>query len=198
MAQTTSANAINTPFVDLKTGLVTWVWLQIIRQWQQQLAGGFDPGGNLKSNLLPSVGIVGRDGTIGSILQNIDKNGVVLPAGMSSATATLQGAVILPDGATSNKLGSAAQQSSTAFDPSGSAATAQANAQAFATAAANAAQSNAETFASDAGNITSGILDPTRLGGLTVTINTAALTTLGTQGSMTFQNGLLVAQVQAT
>lgn len=34
--------------------------------------------------------------------------------------------------------------------------------------------------------------------GLSVTITTAALTTLGTQGSMTFQNGLLVAQVQAT
>lgn len=34
--------------------------------------------------------------------------------------------------------------------------------------------------------------------GLSVTITTAALTTLGTQGSMTFTNGLLTAQVQAT
>ena len=34
--------------------------------------------------------------------------------------------------------------------------------------------------------------------GLSVTITTAALTSLGTQGSMTFVNGLLTAQVQAT
>jgi hypothetical protein len=34
--------------------------------------------------------------------------------------------------------------------------------------------------------------------GITVTIVTAALTTDGTQGSMTFVNGILTAQVQAT
>lgn len=34
--------------------------------------------------------------------------------------------------------------------------------------------------------------------GLSVTITTAALTTLGTQGSQTFSNGILTAQVQAT
>ena len=35
-------------------------------------------------------------------------------------------------------------------------------------------------------------------GGLTVTITTAALTGTGTQGSMTFTNGILTAQTQAT
>lgn len=34
--------------------------------------------------------------------------------------------------------------------------------------------------------------------GITTTIVTAALTTLGTQGSMSFKNGLLVSQVAAT
>lgn len=34
--------------------------------------------------------------------------------------------------------------------------------------------------------------------GITVTITTAALTGGGAQGSMTFQNGILVAQTQAT
>ena len=34
--------------------------------------------------------------------------------------------------------------------------------------------------------------------GLSVTITTAALTALGTQGSMTFTNGILTAQTQAT
>ena len=35
-------------------------------------------------------------------------------------------------------------------------------------------------------------------GGLSVTINTAKLTTLGTNGSMTFTNGILTSQTQAT
>ena len=35
-------------------------------------------------------------------------------------------------------------------------------------------------------------------GGLSVTITTAKLTTLGTTGSMTFTNGILTAQTQAT
>jgi len=35
-------------------------------------------------------------------------------------------------------------------------------------------------------------------GGLSVTITTAKLTTLGTNGSMTFTNGILTAQTQAT
>lgn len=34
--------------------------------------------------------------------------------------------------------------------------------------------------------------------GFTGTITTAALTVAGTQGSMTFENGILVSQVQAT
>jgi hypothetical protein len=34
--------------------------------------------------------------------------------------------------------------------------------------------------------------------GITATITTAALTALGTQGSMTFVNGILTAQTQAT
>lgn len=35
-------------------------------------------------------------------------------------------------------------------------------------------------------------------GGLSVTINTAKLTTFGTNGSMTFTNGILTSQTQAT
>lgn len=43
-----------------------------------------------------------------------------------------------------------------------------------------------------------GFLSSDGSAGITVTITTAALTTLGTQGSMSFKNGLLVNQVQAT
>lgn len=57
------------------------------------------------------------------------------------------------------------------------------------------ATQNANSVAITGGSI-SGTIIPT--GGISVTITTAALTTLGTQGSMTFTNGILTAQTQAT
>jgi len=45
---------------------------------------------------------------------------------------------------------------------------------------------------------TTGTLDTSRLGGLSVTITTAKLTPGGANGSMTFTNGLLTAQTSAT
>ena len=47
-------------------------------------------------------------------------------------------------------------------------------------------------------NATTGAFSQATPTGLSVTIVTAALTALGTQGSMTFQNGLLVSQTSAT
>jgi hypothetical protein len=137
------------------------------------------------------VGIVGRLGNFGSILQHINEFGVVLPAGLTSATSTEQGAVILPVGAGGNTLGSAAMQPTTAFDPSGAAATAQTAAEAHADTVAAMAQSNAEATA--AANLTAAFAP-----GINAVIVTAALTPTGTQGSMTFNNGLLTDQLQAT
>jgi hypothetical protein len=45
---------------------------------------------------------------------------------------------------------------------------------------------------------TTGVFTENATAGISVTITTAALTALGTQGSQTFVNGLLTAQVQAT
>lgn len=197
-SKSTAFAALQTPMVDPKTGTMTWTWLKQIQIWQQQLASGFDSGGNLISNIEPSVEIIGRAGTIGSILQNIDENGIVQPDGLIAASDTVQGAVILPSGAISNTLGSAAMEPSTAFDPAGAAAAAQTAAEARADAVAATAQSNAEAFSSNASNLSSGTVPFAQLGGLTVVITTAALTVGGTQGSQTFTNGLLTAQVQAT
>jgi hypothetical protein len=158
VSQSASFTAIQTPFVDPKTGKVTQVWLYVLQQWQKQLAKGFDSGD------------------------------------------TEQGAVILAAGSVGHTLGSAAMEAASAFDPHGAAAAAQTAAEAHADAVAATAQSNAEGFASNASNITSGNLALGRLPavGLTVTITTAALTPTGTQGSQTFTNGVLTAQVQAT
>lgn len=198
MAQTVSFTGLQAPFVDLKTGMVTWTWIKIIQQWQAQLATGFDSNGNLIGNIQPAVGIVGRTGTLGAILHNLSAVGVIASIGLPEATPAAQGAVVMPAGATSNVLGSAAIEPTTAFDVSGSAAAAQSAAQAFATAVANTAQSNAETFASNASHLTSGTIPVARLSGDTVTVVTAALTPTGTQGSMTFTNGIITAQVPAT
>lgn len=192
-----SQSALQAPFLG-PDGKVSWTWLKLLQTWQAQLSKGFDQNGNLISNLEPTISIVGRDGNIGSILANISADGVVSPVGMTSATSAAQGAVVLPAGAGSNVLGSAALEPSGAFDPAGSAAAAQGAAQGFATTAANTAQSNAEAFASNANNLATGTVARARLDGLSVTINTAKLTTLGTDGSMTFVNGLLDSQVQAT
>lgn len=197
MGQVGSSTALQTPFLDANNR-VSWTWLKLLQQWQEQLAAGFDSSGNLKSNIEPTVSIVGRSGTIGSILQNINASGVVQSVGMVSATDSSQGAVILPAGATSNVLGSASTEPSTAFDPAGAAAAAQSAAESFATGAANTAQSNAEAFASNASNLISGTVALPRLPGISATITTAALTPTGMQGSMTFTNGVLTAQVQST
>jgi hypothetical protein len=197
MAQAASFTALQAPFLD-KGGKVSWTWLKLLQQWQKQLAQGFDSNGNLISNLSPGIHIIGRDGTVGSILFHIDENGVVQPDGMSAATDAAQGAVVLPTGATGNTLGSAAMKDSAAFDAAGAATAAQGNAEAYANTAAGTAQTNAQAFASDATNITIGTLDTARLGGLTTNITTAALTVGGTQGSMTFTNGLLTAETPAT
>ena len=59
---------------------------------------------------------------------------------------------------------------------------------------------NSNSVAITGGSITgttvSGTIIPT--GGLSVTITTAKLTTLGSNGSMTFTNGILTASTQAT
>lgn len=197
MANNSSFTALQTPFLDAQ-GKVSWTWLKLLQQWQTQLGNGFDQNGNLISNISTSVQISGRDGTIGAILQNITSQGIFLAKGLPAATSTTQGAVILPAGAGSNKLGSAAMAETTSFDPVGSAAHAQAAASDHADIASTAAQNNAQAFASNASNITSGTLDNARLAGFSGVVTTAKLTTLGANGSMSFTNGLLISVVAAT
>jgi hypothetical protein len=182
--------ALQTPFLDPKTNQISWTWLQLLRVWQRLLSQGFDPDGSLTANISQAAVIIGR-AAIGILFQHIDNSGVVQSAGLVSATDAAQGAVVLPAGATSNTLGSAAIEPSGAFDPTGAAASAQTAAEAHADAVAATAQSNAETTA--AANLASAFAP-----GISVTVTTAQLTSLGAQGSMTFTNGLLTAQVQAT
>jgi hypothetical protein len=189
------------PIAD-SNGMATWSFIQILIGWDTKLNNGLNSTGQLIGNIDPATRVIPRTEGLGITLQNISSTGVVQSAGLFSATTLAQGAVVMPAGAINNHLGTAAIHQATDFDAAGSAATAagtaQSNAEAHADTVAATAQSNAEAFASNASNITSGTLNTARLGGLSVTITTAKLTTGGANGSMTFTNGLLTAQVQAT
>lgn len=198
MSESASSTALVGQFLDLKTGQLTRAAQYLLQQWQTQLAAGFDSNGNLISNLSDKAGIVGRTGTVAEFLQFLTAQGVIEPKGLPAATPISQGAVILPSGAVNNTLGTASTASAGAFDPAGAAAVAQSAAQDFASIAAETAQTNAENFAKNASNITTGLILTSLLQGLTATVTTAQLTVGGANGSMTFTNGLLTAQVQST
>jgi tetrahydromethanopterin S-methyltransferase subunit F len=200
------------PIAD-QNGMATWSFIQILIGWDTKLNNGLNSTGQLIGNIDPATRVLPRTEGLGITLQHISNTGVVESDGLFSATPLAQGAVFMPTGAADNHLGTAAIEPATAFDSAGSAAAAQANAEAYANtvagsaqsnaeahadAVAATAQSNAEAFSSNASNLTSGTVATARLGGLTATVTTAALTVGGTQGSMTFTNGLLTAQVQAT
>lgn len=200
------------PIAD-KNGMATWSFIQILIGWDTKLNNGLNSTGQLIGNIDPETRVLPRTEGLGVTLQNISDTGVMESAGLFSATPLAQGAVVMPAGAPDNRLGTAAIEPATSFDSAGSAAAAQANAEAYADtvagsaqsnaeahadAVAATAQSNAETFASNASNLSSGTVALPRLPGISVTITTAALTPTGMQGSMTFTNGVLTAQVQST
>lgn len=183
------ASTPNTPLFDA-SGNLTLAWRNWFRAVTTVVNQGFDPQGNYQGPIGDKATIVGRD-FLATIVQYLSDAGIIQPAGLPAATTSEQGAVVLPAGASSNTLGTAAIEPSAAFDPAGAASAAQIAAEAHADAVAATAQGNAETFA------TAGIA-AAFAPGITATITTAKLTVGGTNGSMTFTNGLLAGEVQAT
>ncbi len=173
----------------------SWEFVKILQNWSTQIANSLNQLGQLIGTISANAVISGRSEGIGTTVQNIDSHGVVQPAGVTPATDVAQGAVVLPTGAPSNLLGSAALKAVSWFDPAGAAAAAQSNAETFATNAANTAQSNAEAFSSNASNLTSGTVPNARLAGISGSVTLAKLTVSGTNGSLTFTNGLITAVV---
>lgn len=134
--------------VDPKTGRATWAFIKWLQDVQNRLTLGLTEIGQLIGEINANTQISGRGGTIGTALQNVTSAGVVQPPGITPASDAAQGGVILPNGAPSNTLGSAALAETSQFDAAGAAAQAQAN---------------AEAFAANAGNLSSGTLSPDRL-----------------------------------
>jgi hypothetical protein len=186
------------PMVDKNTGMATRAFLNLFLTMYTSLSNSINSLGELIGDISAEAVITGRTEGIGTTVGNINAGGVITPPGLIPATDAAQGAVVLPSGASSNTLGSAALASATAFDPAGAAAAAQANAEAHANTVAATAQSNAQTFASNASNLSSGTVAFGRLPGITGTVTLAALTVGGTNGSLTFSNGVITAKVDPT
>lgn len=196
----------NAPMLDSQ-GNLNWAWLKFFIDLAQAVNNALDILGQFNGVIGAQATVAAHAGTLQATIQNLTATGqlaaahltgVVNAAQLPAALPAAQGAVQLPAGAPSNVLGSASLQPASAFDPAGAAATAQSNAETFASAQAAAAQNNAENFARNASNMVTGTVDTALLAGLSVTITTAKLTTLGANGSMQFQNGLLIAQTPAT
>lgn len=194
-SQASTFSAINrSPIVDTNR-VATYTFLKLLQDWNARI-NNLGSGGQYNGQLESTATISGRAGNIGSALQNLDQNGIVTPNGIDfarnyvnktfahingvvdstqlpGATTSVQGAVVLPAGASSNVLGTAAIRAATSFDAAGSAAT---------------AQTNAETYT-----------DGKFTGAISATLALAKLTTGGTNGSVTINaNGLVTAYTPPT
>ena len=207
---TTSNNVVSprtptTPIFDAN-GQMAYVWVKFFQDLAQAVNSALTILGQFNGQIGAQATVVSHTGTLANAIQHLSSAGVIqaggidfnvtapafsqvtgtaVPAQLPSATDLAHGAVTLPVGAPSTTLGTAAFNNTGDFDPAGAAAT---------------AQTNAENFASNAANLTSGNLDIARMpsSGLSVTITTAKLTGTGANGSMTFQNGILTASTPAT
>lgn len=85
-----SANLLQSPLVDPKTGRMgfEWVkWFQGLQSAQKTVVTSFNESGQLAAVISTASTISGRGGTVGSILGNIGDTGIVLAAGVDFANA---------------------------------------------------------------------------------------------------------------
>lgn len=200
-----SSNPINlvvSPFtprtrlVDEK-GYATWDGLKFLQGLAQAVNNALNILGQFNGVIGTGATVSGHPGTLADTVQHLTATGQLAAAQLTGIIASVQlppadpvtqGAVVLPAGAPSNVLDSAAFQPTSAFDPSGAAATAQTNAETFATAGDTTTLSAAKLY-------TDG-----KFPGVTAhTITLAALTVGGTQGSITWDaNGVVTGFVDPT
>jgi len=188
-------------------GYATWEMLKFAQGLAQAVNNALSILGQFNGVIGPGATVAGHVGTLAANIQNLNSSGllaataltgVVAPTQLPAALDTTQGAVVLPLGAPSNVLDTAAFYPATAFDAAGSAAAAQSNAETFATTSDTAVLTAAEAFSSNASNLSSGVVPNARLSGISGTVHLGPYTVGGTQGSLTLTNGLITAFVDPT
>lgn len=201
---TVSSTTPTGPLVD-KDGKALFAFLK----WMQGVGGtinaNFDPDGDYQGPIGSRATINGRS-TLASIVQFISTGGIVQGAGIDFAISYLnKDTDHIADGFGSPLAGGKAAFTALISSPPpvtahqwvrGLAAGIFVESQPdFTDLTGTATPAQVPALPALGGQITFAQLPSA---GLNVTITTAALTTLGTQGSMTFQNGVLTGQVQAT
>lgn len=206
--------AARVPIVD-DNKMATWNFLKILQDWDTKLRNGLNSIGQITQSIPASTTVGNRPEGIGTTLQNLDSDGVLLGPGADFSRAYVnKDTDHITDGTGSpmagGKVAFAALVASAPvagktleFDGAHWLPVAIAVSEPVATsewinsydAATGAFTKSRPVFADIAGQITTAQLPPD---GITATVTTAKLTTLGANGSMDFVNGILVSQVQAT
>jgi len=175
-------------------GYATWEFLKFAQGLAQAVNNALNILGQFDGVIGPDATVAGHVGTLKDNIQNLSASGllaataltgIVQPAQLPAADPITQGAVVLPAGAPSNVLDSAAFQPASAFDPAGAAAAAQAASDPAGSAGAAETASKAYT-------------DSKFAPGISGTVPLAKITGLGADGSLTFANGLITAKVDPT
>lgn len=196
--------AARVPIVD-GNKMATWNFLKILQDWDTKLANGLNSIGQITQDIPAATKIIGR-GAIGLILQFIDDGGQVLAGGIDFARAYInKDTDHIADGAGSPLAGGRAAEIALVTSPPTPEASKWVNGlvagvftktqPAFTDISGTATAAQVPTLSALSGQITQAQLPAA---GITATITTAQLTVGGAQGSMTFVNGQLVGQVQAT
>ena len=155
-----------TKLVD-EDGYATWEMLKFSQGLAQAVNNALDILGQFNGVIGTGATVQGHPGTLAGTIQHLTPSGqltasqligTIAPAQLPAADPVTQGAVILPAGAPSNVLDSAAFQPVSAFDPAGAAAAAQAAAEAASDPAGSAAtaEANANAYTTGRFGITYG------------------------------------------
>ena len=178
-----SVTTPNGPLVDVKTGLATFAFIKWLQNVGQLLNSVFDNQGVLSPNSVPypsstAIGGVLTAGPVASEwVSQIDSKGVahLTQPAFSDLSGTATATQIPPLG---NQIGSVTASQVPALSALNG----------------SVMPSQVPPLSALSGQVTDAQLPV----GYTGTITTAALTSTGAQGSMTFTNGRLTTQVQAT
>ena len=187
-----------TKLVD-ERGYATWDGLKFLQGLAQAVNNALNILGQFNGVIGPDATVAGHVGTLQGNIQNLTSSGllaataltgIVAPTQLPAALDTTQGAVVLPTGAPSNVLGSAAFTDSTDYDAFGAAAAAQAAAEAASDPLGSAAAAETASKA---------YTDAKFPGVVAHTLPLAKITGLGADGSITVNaNGVVIGYVDPT
>lgn len=197
----------STPIVDQRTGQMAFEWLKFFQNTAEAINAALTILGEFNGVLGPDTSVSGKTGTVPNILQHLDSTGVIQPPGLPTPSIGALGGVQAADPAAGKFVTSidalgVPQLGTVSYSEVSGAPTPPQNMPSSPSEWVNSYDSATGIFAksqpafSDISGKISTIQLPAAGGSGTVTL--AALTVGGTQGSVTFTNGILTAFVDPT